>query len=90
MCFHPLIVIFAGEGSIETAGLDPILFAFIVLASRLSGSVQPIEGTSDRFAQPTDTWIQKTTQIISEINGSPSLFCRTMSARAMVFYGEID
>ena len=38
-----LVVLSIGEGTITTAGLHPILFAFIVLASRLSGSQQQIE-----------------------------------------------
>lgn len=55
------------------AGLHPILFAFIVLTSRLSGNSAKMEG-----------WLTEVTCAISMINASENLFCRTMSSRALV------
>ena len=69
-----------GIDKIETncgmAGLHPFLFAFIVLTSRLSGTI-----SSDAKMDP---WLIQVTCAISMINSSENLFCRTMSSRALV------
>lgn len=67
-----------------TAGLNPVLFAFIVLTSRLSGCTTSIEGMIIGHVSLIDEWLVKITKVISEVNSSSNLFCRTMSARALV------
>ena len=64
------------ETNYGMAGLHPILFAFIVLTSRLSGTI-----SNDAKMDP---WLIQVTCAISKINSSENLFCRTMSSRALV------
>ena len=63
------------------AGLHPFLFAFIVLTSRLSGTI-----SSDAKMDP---WLIQVTCTISMINSSENLFCRTMSSRALVHLDKL-
>lgn len=64
--------------------MNPVLFAFIVLTSRLSGCTTSIEGMLVCHESFIDEWLVKITKVISEVNSSSNLFCRTMSARALV------
>ena len=73
------------EESKETiAGLHPILFSFIVLTARLNGNGSDAkDGTPTRSALLI-AWLTDITSAIAEVNASPNLFCRTMSAQSLV------
>lgn len=75
----------AQKDSKETiAGLHPILFSFIVLTARLNGNGSDAkDGMLPRSALLV-AWLTDITSAIAEVNASPNLFCRTMSAQSLV------
>lgn len=75
----------AQKDSKETiAGLHPILFSFIVLTARLNGNGSDAkDGMLPRSALLV-AWLTDIASAIAEVNASPNLFCRTMSAQSLV------
>ena len=73
------------EESKETiAGLHPILFSFIVLTARLNGNGRDIKDGTPPRSSLLIAWLTDITSAIAEVNASPNLFCRTMSAQSLV------
>ena len=73
------------EDSKETiAGLHPILFSFIVLTARLNGNGSDVKDGTPPRSSLLIAWLTDITSAIAEVNASPNLFCRTMSAQSLV------
>ena len=73
------------EESKETiAGLHPILCSFIVLTARLNGNGRDIKDGTPPRSSLLIAWLTDITSAIAEVNASPNLFCRTMSAQSLV------